>query len=154
LFINGHGNEIEIAGYDDETLVKVGLNEYLLQNKIIYARSCDAASVLGDMVSKKYATTFIGYKKSYVLGRNPSKASHPLTDEVARLFTEPSNLVAISIIKGNTAGDAYNKSQQQMMKNFFFMLSSSATSNQRDAAVYLWANRKNQVVFGDKEAKL
>jgi len=154
LFINGHGNELEIAGYDDETLVKVGENEYLLANKIIYARSCDAARVLGEKVSIKQSTTFIGYKKSYILGRNPSKAAHPLRDEVARLFLEPSNLISISIIKGRTVKEAYRKSQEEMMKNFFFMLSSNATSNQRDAAAYLWANRRNQIALGDQNAKL
>jgi len=154
VFINGHGSELEITGYDDETLVKVGLNEYLLANKIIYARSCDAARVLGELVSKKHSATFIGYRKSYILGRNPLKLNHPLTDEVAKLFLEPSNLIAISVIKGNTACEAYKRSQEAMMKNFFFMLSSNATFNQRDAAAYLWANRRNQVVFGDENAKL
>ena len=154
MFINGHGNEFEIAGYGDETLVKVGENEYLLGNRIIYARSCDAARVLGEEVSNKNATTFIGYKRNYILGRNPLKSNHPLTDEVAKLFLEPSNLVSISIIKGHAAKDAYRKSQQAMIKNFFFMLSSNATANQRDAAAYLWANRRNQVVLGNEKAKL
>lgn len=154
IFINGHGNEVEITGYDNEILVKVGKNEYLLANKIIYARSCDAASVLGELVSRKYSTIFIGYKRSYILGRNPLKTSRPLKDEVAKLFIEPSNLVSISIIKGQTTKEAYRKSQEAMMKNFFFMLSSKATSNQRDAAPYLWANRRHQVLLGDENAKL
>ena len=88
------------------------------------------------------------------MGRNPLKSNHPLTDEVAKLFLEPSNLVSISIIKGHAAKDAYRKSQQAMIKNFFFMLSSNATANQRDAAAYLWANRRNQVVLGNEKAKL
>lgn len=154
IFINGHGNEAEITGYDNEILVKVGKNEHLLANKIIYARSCDAARVLGELVSRKHSATFIGYKKSYILGRNPLKTSRPLKDEVAKLFVEPSNLVSISIIKGQTAKVAYRKSQEAMIKNFFFMLSSNATSNQRDAAAYLWANRRHQVVLGDENAKI
>lgn len=154
VFINGHGNELEVAGYGDETLVKAGLNDYLLANKIVYARSCDAAKVLGEITARKHSSTFIGYKKSYILGRNPNKANHPLNDEVAKLFLEPSNLIATSILKGNTAIKAYEKSQLAMSKNFFFMLSSSATSNQRDSAVYLWANKRNQVILGDKNAKL
>lgn len=154
VFVNGHGNELEITGYDNETLVKVGENEYLLENKIVYARSCDAARILGERLSKKYRATFIGYVKNFILGRNPSKAGHPLKDEVAKLFLQPSNLVSITIIKRNTAKEAYRKSQEAMMKNFFFMLSSSANSNQRDAAPYLWTNRKNQVLLGNKDAKI
>lgn len=154
IFINGHGNEYEIAGFNNETLVKVGNNESLLAEKIVYARSCDAARILGEQVSKNNSSTFIGYKKSYILGRNPLKSNYPLTDEVARLFMEPSNLISISIIKGRTAKEAYLKSQSEMMKNFFFMLSSKANSNQRDAAPYLWSNRKNQVLLGNENAKL
>lgn len=154
LFINGHGNEHEITGYNNEILVKAGQNEYLLANKIIYARSCSAACGLGEIVSKKYAATFIGYRKSYILGRNPSKLFRPLEDEVAKLFIEPSNLVSISIIKGQTAKEAYRKSQEAMTKNFFFMLSSNATSNQKDSAVYLWANKRNQVFLGNENAQL
>lgn len=154
IFINGHGNELEVTGHENQTLVKVGVNEYVLANKIIYARSCDAAKTLGVTVTKDHSATFIGYKKSYILGRNPSKALTPLKDEVAKLFIEPSNLVSTSIIKGNTAKEAYLKSQQAMKKNFLFMLSSSATSNQRDAASYLWANIRNQVILGDENAKL
>jgi hypothetical protein len=41
-----------------------------------------------------------------------------------------------------------------MKKNFLYMLSSAATSNQRDAASYLWANIRNQVILGNGNAKL
>ena len=129
-------------------------NASLLTDKIIYARSCDAARVLGKVCADKYNATFIGYERSYVLGRNPYKAGRPMDDEVAKLFIEPSNLVPRSLIKGNTAKEAYKKSQKAMEKNFFFMLSSNATSNQRDAAAYLWANKRNQVIKGDVNAKV
>lgn len=154
IFINGHGNEQEITGYDNEVLVKVGQNEDLLKNKIIYARSCDAAKVLGKKLANESGVTFIGYVKSFILGRVPAKVGHPLNDEVARLFIQPSNLISITIIKGHEAGKAYRKSQEAMMKNFFFMLSSRANDNQRDAAPYLWNNRKNQVLLGNHNAKI
>ncbi len=154
MFINGHGNDSEITGHDYETLVKIGENEYLLAGRITYARSCSAAKVLGENVAENNSTTFIGYNRSYILGRNPLKVASPLDDEVAKLFLEPSNLIPISIIKGRTAEEAYNKSQEAMRKNFSFMLSSKATSNQRDAAVYLWSNLSSQVLLGDKLAHL
>lgn len=72
------------------------------------------------------------------------------------LVTRPNHdlLIPLSIIKGNTVKDAYRKSQEAMTRNFFFMLSSKATSNQKDAAAYLWANKKNQIVHGDMDVKL
>ena len=36
IFVNGHGNESEITGYNNETLVKVGQNVELLANKITW----------------------------------------------------------------------------------------------------------------------
>ncbi len=154
IFLNGHGNEQEITGYDNEVLVKMGQNEDLLKNKIVYARSCNAAKVLGEKLAKESGVTFIGYVNSFILGRVPAKVGHPLNDEVARLFIQPSNLISITIIKGHEAGEAYRKSQEAMMKNFFFMLSSRANDNQRDAAPYLWNNRKNQVLLGNQNAKI
>lgn len=43
VFLNGHGTQDTITGYDNEILVKSGKNERLLAKKIVYARSCDAA---------------------------------------------------------------------------------------------------------------
>ena len=75
-------------------------------------------------------------------------------DEVATLFLEPSNLIPMSLIKGNIVENAYQKSQNAMRRNFWFMLSTKAAQNQKDAAPYLWANRKNQVLLGNPDAKL
>lgn len=41
-----------------------------------------------------------------------------------------------------------------MLHNLRFMLSSKASENQKDAAPYLWANRKYQTLLGDEEAQL
>lgn len=154
VFFNGHGDEATITGYDNETLVSVGQNEVVLSEKIVYARSCDAAKSLGPKCIEKGALTFIGYKKKYVIGYSPSKATTPLKDEVARLFIEPSNLVPISLLKGNKVKDAYRKSQEAMSRHLRFMLSTKASPNQKDAAPYLWINRKYQVALGDQEAHL
>lgn len=154
VFFNGHGNKDVITGYDNEPLVEVNNSEKLLAGKIVYGRSCDAARYLGEKCIQAGTLAFIGYKKKFTLGYSPSKTSNPLKDEIARLFLEPSNLVSISLIKGNTAKDAYRKSQNTMWRNFQFMLSTKATSAQKDAAPYLWANKKYQVVLGDNEARI
>lgn len=154
VFFNGHGSESAIAGYDNEILIEVGSNESLLSKKIIYARSCEAAKSLGSKCVQKGAIAFIGYRKKYFLGYSQAKISQPLKDEVARLFLEPSNLIPISLLKGNTAEDSYKKSQKAMRNNLFFMLSSKASQIQKDAAPYLWANINYQTVLGNKQARL
>ena len=154
VFFNGHGNDNAIAGHDNEILVEVNKNEQLLVEKIVYARSCNAVSKLGPACIKKSTLAFIGYKKKYALGYTPSQISDPLKDKVAGLFLEPSNLIPISLLKGNTAGYSYKKSQEAMWRNFMFMLSTKAFPNQKDAAPYLWANRKYQTILGNPETHM
>lgn len=154
VFMNGHGNESCIAGYRDEIIVEVGVNEDLLSGSVVYVRSCNVAAELGVVSVEQGAVAFIGYLKKYSLGYTPSSTYYPLRDKVARLFLEPSNLVPISLVKGNSVKKTYEKSQAAMLRNFQFMLSTKATKEQRDAAPSLWRNRKYQVVLGDENAKL
>lgn len=152
IFFNGHGNETTITGHDNKSLVEIGKNEKILAKKIIYARSCNAANKLGLACVKHHALAFIGYKRKFAVGYNPSKITNPLKDEIAKLFIEPSNLIPISLLKGNTVKKAYEKSQNAMWRNFMFMLSTKASPNQKDAAPYLWINKKYQVALGNQEA--
>lgn len=154
VFFNGHGTENIITGYNDEILIEANKNEKLLTKKIIYARSCDAANNLGFTCIKNNTSAFIGYRRKYALCYLQSKISKPLNDEVARLFLEPSNLVPISLLKGNTAKNAHRKSQDAMTRNFRFMLSTKASQSQKDASPYLWSNRKYQTLLGSKEAHI
>lgn len=150
IVFNGHGNADIIAGYENEPLLEANKNEKLLINKIVYARSCDAADNLGRLCIKNGTLAFIGYTKKFTIGYTPSKTSIPLHDPVAKLFIEPSNLIPFSLLKGNTTAEAYRKSQEAMFRNFHFMISTKASQNQKDAAPYLWFNRKYQVLLGDQ----
>jgi len=96
---------------------------------------------------------FLGYKRKFSVGYLQSKCTTPLHDEVVKLFIEPSNLIPISLIKGNTVGNAYRKSQEAMWRNFQFMLSTKATQEQKSSAPYLWMNMKSQVALGNLNAK-
>ncbi len=153
IFFNGHGSTNAVAGHDDEILVKTNDNEHILSGRIIYARSCDAVGELGSISIKKGAIAFIGYKRKYSFGYSQSSITRPLNDEVARLFLEPSNLVPISLLKGNTVEEAYTKSQDSMMRNIRYMVSSKASQIQREATPYLWMNKKSQEAVGNKRAK-
>lgn len=155
IFFNGHGSAERITGYDNETLIQINDEEIkLLSGKIIYARSCEAGRKLGPALAKKGANSFIGYQRNFFLCYSQKSISQPLKDKIAKLFLEPSNLVPISLLKGNTAQQSYQKSQRAMLRNFRYMLSSKASSSQRDAAPYLWINRKYQVILGKSSAKI
>lgn len=154
IFLNGHGAKDRVCGYYDEVLLDITNCGVLLKEKILYVRSCEAGAVLGPISIKKGAIAFIGYKKNYWLMRSKSQHTLPLTDKISKLFLEPSNLVPISLIKGNTVNTAYNKSQESMRKNFSYMISSRASTEERDAAFFLWSNYSCQIMLGDGKAKV
>ncbi|PJC81146.1 hypothetical protein CO009_00220 [Candidatus Shapirobacteria bacterium CG_4_8_14_3_um_filter_35_11] len=87
-------------------------------------------------------------------GDSGNLTTTPLIDVVAKRFLEPSNLVPISLIKGNSVTESYKKSQKLMSKNVLSMMSSEAGQNERDSAPYLYSNKLNQVLLGDPDAVL
>jgi len=153
IFFNGHGSATTINGHNGEMLVETGKDKIILKGKIIYARCCEAAKVFGRQCIKEGVLAFIGYKEKYLLGYSKRKVLKPLNDEVAKLFMEPSNLIALSILKGNSVEHAFIKSQKQMSKNLSFMMSTKATYEQRNAVQYLHSNKMNQVLLGDFTSK-
>ena len=154
VFLNGHGSSDTVTGHNDEPLIEVNKNVSILKNKVIYARSCDAAQKLGFKSIKKGCLTFLGYKKKFFLAHSKKSVSKPLQDKLAGLFLLPSNLLVISILKGNTTGNSFKKSQKAMSQNLSFMLSTKASVLEKDAAPYLYSNKINQVLLGSPKIKI
>lgn len=154
IIFNGHGSQSIIAGYNNEILIEANKNEGLLENRIIYARCCDAAEILGKLSVLKGTTTFIGYKRKFWLVTSPFKSTQPLADDLAKLFLEPSNLIPLAILKGNTTSEACARSKDAMLRNLSFMFSTKASQAQKDAAKYMWYNIQNQVILGNGETTI
>ncbi|KKU87476.1 MAG: hypothetical protein UY17_C0017G0003 [Candidatus Beckwithbacteria bacterium GW2011_GWC2_47_9] len=151
LFLNGHGNATTITGQNLEPLLEVGKKSAVAET-IIYARSCDAGITLGKRLIKDRAKAFIGYNRKFILGYTPQKLTRPLSDSLAKLFLEPSNLVVTTLIKSKTAQAAQDRSKQAMWKNFRRMTANRASSQMRYTARWLWSNYKSQVLYGDAKA--
>jgi len=154
VFLNGHGSEKIVSGYNNEILVEAGENEKVLAGRITYARSCQAAKILGRQSVKKGAVAFIGYLKDYLLVYSQSHRRQPLKDKLAGLFLSPSNSIVISLTAGKTVAEANQESHRQMRKNLSLMLSSKASAEQREAAPYLWWNIKYQTIIGDSKGRV
>lgn len=154
VVFNGHGSDESVYGYDDEVIVEVGANDHLLNKKITYARVCDAASILGRSCTKMGdESCFIGYELPFMFYSDRRWSSTPLKDETAKLFFEPSNLVPISLLKGNTASEANEHSKKAILKNINKVL----RTNDKESfllAEALWNNFVGQVVVGDGSATL
>lgn len=154
VLFNGHGSPTKVCGFNDEVLIENDINDSLLKNKIIYALSCSSASVLGQNSIKTGAKSFIGYKHSFILCTDKNREATPLKDNIAHSFLEPSNRLSISILKGNSTGEATRKSKEEFKKEILkYASTKSMPGADRVASALLW-NMNNQVVLGNNEAKI
>ncbi len=151
IMFNGHGSKTKIEGHKDEIIISKE-NSKLLKNKIIYSRACEAAHTLGKEISKNKGC-FIGYNEPFNFYADPEKYHNPLSDPRAKLFLNPSNLVPISILKGNTAKESSVKSKKQILKNMKKVLK----ENEEDSiaiAQALFSNYNSQTICGNKSERI
>lgn len=155
IFINGHGSEDSIFGYKDNIILKLGTNDKLIKERIVYARSCHAGITLGPECMKNTREgCFIGYTLPFIFYMDEKWTTKPNNDNIAKLFLEPSNLIPISIIKGHSTLEAYNNSKRQMLK---IMNKLMKNNDEQETPFYLealWNNYIGQDIFGNNEAKL
>ena len=154
LIFNGHGSPESINGQDDETIIEVGMNDSLLKERIVYARACESGAVLGKKCTQGTEQgCFIGYESKFEFWADKSWDSVPLKDETAKLFLEPSNMLAISLIKGHSAEIAHETAKKHMLKNIKKVL-----KNRPEDSFWListlWANYNCQVLYGNPSATI
>lgn len=154
MVLNGHGDQISIAGQDDETLISIGENEHLLHSRITYAVSCRSGKGLGRKAVEKRDTAFIGYDDDFVFTSDRKCLSRPLTDKRAKPFMEASNQVALALLKGHKVRRASERSKQMFEESYKKLLSSATDPNALQDARFLWWNKNHQVCLGDGEARL
>jgi hypothetical protein len=153
VVMNGHGAPNTVTGHDNMPLLDK-TNTKSLKGAIIYARSCDSASQLGPQCINDGSKAYIGYVQPFWLCYDTDKIQHPLEDKIAAHVLEPSNQVVVSLLKGNTAIDASNKSKRTSQSQMTKLMSSDAPDG---AAMYLkcvWSNMRNQVCLGNTDAKI
>lgn len=153
IVLNGHGDENTVAGYDNKPIVTVGVNERILKNTITYALSCQSGKKLGKKAVGAGAKAYIGYDDDFIFIIDENSISKPLNDKTAALFFEPSNAVAVSLLKGNTAGASSERSKQMFRKNIRQLLTSESPQQEKDALPYLAWNMNHQVCLGDQQAR-
>lgn len=154
IMLNGHGNDNEVAGQDNEVILDLESAEEIIKGKIIYALSCSAAKILGHNCIKKGAVAFIGYSKEYIFLHSHIKVSRPREDKRAALFFKPSNQIPISLIKGNTAQESYQDSKGILRRAILDLLNSETSNAERVCLPYLVWNYRHLTLIGYEEAKL
>ena len=154
VVFNGHGTTDSILGHKTDVILKVGVNEELMKDRIIYARSCNAAVSLGVECTKSSGGAFIGYIFPFVFYMNEQWSTKPSNDNVAKLFLEPSNQVPISLIKGNSAKESDINSKKHIFKNINKVLKNPSEPDTPFIVEGLWNNYLGQVVRGNESTKI
>ena len=156
LLFNGHGDGKTIYGDKinkiEEPLIKENSNHHLLENKLIYARSCYAALSLGKSAVKK-GGCFIGYNAPFKFWIDITWCSNPSKDKLASLFLIPSNELMKSLIKGNPANKAAEKFCSISKKTILRLLAKEDEPGVLQAIKVLWSNMTGQVVLGDEHIR-
>jgi hypothetical protein len=152
VFINGHGNQNVVCGHNDEVLLKG--SDTAVKGKIIYARACKSAQVLGPQTIKNGAAAYIGYDEDFIFVVNEEKSSRPTSDDVAELFLEPSNQTALSILKGHTVEEANRRSKEKFAANIQSLLLRGPSDEDYYAIRQLLWDLRHQVCLGDTSASL
>ena len=126
ILLNGHGSESEIIGQsfrnsdggftNTEKILGVGENEDITKDAIVYARACNTSSKLGKACVEKGAIAYIGYKGNFTFYVDANKETKPAEDKTANYFKEITNIIPLTILKGNTVLDAVERSKQMTIK--------------------------------------
>lgn len=154
VILNGHGSEKAIYGNAGKELIIAGENSKLLSNKIVYARSCLSAKVLGKVSVKNGTLAYIGYDQDFIFIYDKDYVMKPLKDKTATLFFGPSNQTARSLIKGNTAGQANESGKAAFLKTISSLSTSETSKEDTEAIRYLLWDMHHQVCLGDENAKV
>ncbi|MEK6846004.1 MAG: hypothetical protein AABY26_04550 [Nanoarchaeota archaeon] len=154
LLFNAHGDKTTIygdkIGRETEYLVREQENHQLLQGRLTYARACSAAASLGRKYTQK-SGCFIGYNQPFSFWTDTSRTTTPLKDKIAQLFLEPSNELAIGLLRGKSARQAADIFVNLSKKNILHLLGRQDEPGAMASAMLLWNNMMAQKVLGNEE---
>ncbi|MCK5416048.1 hypothetical protein KAI92_01320 [Candidatus Parcubacteria bacterium] len=154
IFVNGHGNDICVAGHNNKPLIEKNVNHEILKGKITYALSCRSGKILGREVLQYRESAYIGYKDDFIIIMDKNYSFKPLEDPKAKLFMEASNQIMISLLKGHNVGEASKKSKGKFKSSYIKLLASNTDVGSLTIAQYLWWNERNQVCLGSDDMKI
>jgi len=154
IFLNGHGNDRLISGHNNEPIVELSDKSNILEDKIVYALSCQSAKKLGPHCVKNGTKTYLGYTEDFIFTYDKTKRTRPSGDKIAALFLDSSNKIPLSLLKNKTTGEAYDSSQRAFRKTVRSLLTSESALEQSATLRYLVWDMNHQVCLGDTNVKI
>lgn len=153
ILFNGHGSDNCIMGYKGNILIKCDENEHLVKDKIIHALSCSSGKELGIQCIKIGTLAYIGYREEFkFVHSNKQSREDILNDDMANFILEPAYEAVVALIQGDTAKNAYNRSQEIYKENLAVLITSNRTELNTIVASQLFHDLKYQICLGNGEA--
>lgn len=118
VFLNGHGSDYSVKGFDKETDVILRCkNDHLFKDRMVYALSCHTFSILGRSAFNKGCKCYIGYNHRFVFPFQDFDEDGVFEDEIAEPFMEISNEIMLSLLRGANPEEAYRNSQTLLQQH-------------------------------------
>lgn len=146
VFINGHGSDSMITGYNKEVLIDSN-NVTLLSGKTVRALSCHTAKTLGKLAIQNGAKGYVGYDERFVLMMRSGNLSHPLDDDLAQLFLDPAFTAPRALLNHKTPTESVKLAQKAYQRSIINALNSDVQSDQEQCVPYLWHDLKHLKAF-------
>ncbi len=151
LVLNGHGSTTQINGTDGEVLLNANKLGKDVNSKLICALSCSSGRVLGPASISAGADGFIGYDEDFVFCNDVHSTSRPLKDQFAEPFRKAASIPALSLIKGHTLKEAFDRSQAEYEKwIYYYWGKASVDPNALEILKTLLLDKHCQRCFGNQ----
>jgi len=108
----GHGSETRFAGHENEILLEKSINTSQMSGRITYLLSCKTAVELGPDIISKTGLAYLGYDALfgwYITAPPRGESYDPAYDRLHWAWMDFTDVIANSILKGETVDDAFNK---------------------------------------------
>jgi predicted metal-dependent hydrolase len=100
-----------------------------------------------------WTVPFIGYTAKFAVGMDTNNQASVRRDKRAKLFLEPSNVLVISLLKGNSAKESVEKAKSLMKRNIS-KLRTDTSPDAKDYVPFLFNNYLALSLFGDAQKKI
>ncbi|MBU2099951.1 hypothetical protein KKG83_04660 [Candidatus Micrarchaeota archaeon] len=154
IMFNGHGSAEVITGNKLEPLIRLGEDEDLIKDAIVYARVCSSGEKLGKSCGDNGSGAYIGYDKKFRFWICSTSTHHPQEDRYAKPFLDASNQVAISLLKGASAEEAYDRSQAAFEQYIENLENSDSPKELRFLLPLLYWDKEIQKYYGKKDIRM
>lgn len=154
VVFNGHGSVDAILGDKDKPIIVANENELLLKEKIVYSRTCNSVAVLGKKAVEVGCKASIGYRMQFIFVVNSFRECTPEKDELATPFKEISNIIPISLLKGNKVSEAIEKARRKTKELIAKYSVTEAEPCSKPIVFCLQFNLLSLDVVGETEARL